>query len=100
MEILLTTHTVLFIGFSMNDNTITNLLEVYAKKFPKSRPHYAFLPDYTSELKIKILKTHRKLFVLPYSKLDNHSELVTLLESLKEQIDERKRILLPGLTLV
>lgn len=93
MEMLLATHTVLFIGFSMNDTTITNLLEIYAKKFPKSRPHYAFLPDYTSDRKIKIMKSHRKLFVLPYSSRDNHVELVDLIQSLSKQIDKRKRIL-------
>lgn len=91
IEMLLTTHTVLFIGFSMNDYTITNLLEVYAKKYPKSRPHYAFLPDYNSERKIRIMKSHRKLFILPYSSLDNHRELVQLLESLEMQIIDRKR---------
>lgn len=91
MEMLLITHTVLFIGFSMNDYTITNFLEVYAKKYPKSRPHYAFLPDYNSERKIRIMKSHRKLFVLPYSSVDNHRELVQLLESLEMQIIDRKR---------
>lgn len=91
IEMLLTTHTVLFIGFSMNDYTITNFLEVYAKKYPKSRPHYAFLPDYNSERKIRIMKSHRKLFILPYSSLDNHRELVQLLESLEMQIIDRKR---------
>jgi hypothetical protein len=93
METLLATHTVLFIGFSMNDTTITNLLEIYAKKFPKSRPHYAFLPDYTSERKIKIMKNHRKLFILPYSSSNNHSELVDLLGSLRLQIDQRKKLI-------
>jgi hypothetical protein len=93
MEMLLTTHTVLFIGFSMNDSTITNLLEVYTKKYPKNRPHYAFLPDYTSERKIRIMKSHRKLFILPYSSKDNHRELVELLGTLEKKIAERKRIL-------
>lgn len=93
MEMLLTTHTVLFIGFSMGDSTITNLLEVYAKKYPRSRPHYAFLPDYLSQRKIRIMKSHRKLFVLPYSSKDNHRQLVELLYELELQIAERKRIL-------
>jgi hypothetical protein len=93
MEMLLTTHTVLFIGFSMDDSTITNLLGVYAKKYPKSRPHYAFLPDYTSNRKIRIMKSHRKLFIIPYSSKDNHKELVELLDALEKQMVERKRIL-------
>lgn len=100
MEMLFTTHTVLFIGFSMNDTTITNLLEVYAKKYPKSRPHYAFLPDYNSDRKIRIMKSHRKLFVLPYSSADEHKELVNLLKSLEQQIVERKRFRAAGPVIV
>jgi hypothetical protein len=93
METLLNTHTVLFIGFSMDDAAITNILGVYAKKYPRSRPHYAFLPDYTSERKIKIMKSHRKLYILPYSSKDNHKELLDLLHALKQQIAVRKRFL-------
>lgn len=93
MEMLLVTHTILFVGFSMNDATITNLLEIYAKKYPKNRPHYAFLPDYTSERKIKIMKHHRKLYVIPYKSDDNHLELSSLVQTLCSKIHERKRIL-------
>ncbi|AOS83413.1 hypothetical protein BIU88_04195 [Chlorobaculum limnaeum] len=94
IETLLNTHTVLFIGFSMDDATITNILAVYAKKYPRSRPHYAFLPDYTSDRKIKIMKSHRKLYILPYSSKDNHQELLVLLNELKQEIEKRKRLLL------
>lgn len=94
IETLLCTHTVVFIGFSMKDAAITNLLEVYAQKFPKSRPHYAFMPDFTSERKIKIMKNYRKLFVIPYDSKDNHKQLTTLIEKLKSQVAQRKRLLL------
>lgn len=94
IETLLNTHTVLFIGFSMDDATIANILAVYAKKYPRSRPHYAFLPDYTSDRKIKIMKSHRKLYILPYSSKDNHQELLVLLNELKQEIEKRKRLLL------
>jgi hypothetical protein len=93
METLFITHTVLFIGFSMDDSAITNLLEVYAKKYPKCRPHYAFLPDYNSNRKIRIMKSHRKLFIMPYSSAHNHRELEDLLNELRRQVAERRRIL-------
>ncbi|WP_312463349.1 SIR2 family protein [Comamonas sp.] len=93
IETLLCTHTVVFIGFSMKDAAITNLLEIYAQKFPKNRPHYAFMPDFKSERKVRIMKSYRKLFVIPYSSNNQHRQLLNLLEKLKIQVDERKRLL-------
>lgn len=93
IETLLCTYTVLFIGFSMKDTAITNLLEIYTQKFPKNRPHYAFMPDFRSDRKNKIMKSYRKLFVIPYDSKNNHKQLQTALDSLKKQIDERKRLL-------
>jgi hypothetical protein len=92
METLLCTHTVVFVGFSMKDAAITNLLEIHTQKFPKNRPHYAFLPDFTSETQMRIMKNHRRLFVIPYSSADNHKQLNTLLEKLRQQIAERRRL--------
>ena len=37
---LLLTHTFLFIGFSMADPAISLFVEMYAHRFPDSRPHY------------------------------------------------------------
>jgi SIR2-like domain len=92
METLLCTHTVIFIGFSMRDTAITNLLEIYAQRYPKSRPHYAFMPDYNSDRKIKIMKNYRKLFILPYQSKNNHKKLTSNLEALQKQIHERRRL--------
>ena len=92
IEMLLNSFTILFIGFSMNDHAITNILDSYAKKYPKSRPHYAFLADYTNEINIRIMKNHRKLFVLPYSSNDKHKELVEIIEDLAKQVENRKKI--------
>lgn len=96
IETLLCTHTVVFIGFSMKDAAITNLLEIYTQKFPKNRPHYAFMPDFKSERQMRIMKSYRKLFVIPYSSKDNHKQLTTLLEKLKTQVNERKRLMAAG----
>lgn len=98
IETLLCTHTVLFIGFSMKDAAITNLLEIYTQKFPKNRPHYAFMPDFESERKAKIMKNYRKLFIIPYSSKDGHKQLTSLVERLKTQVNERKRLVLAGIT--
>lgn len=92
MEALLCTHTVIFIGFSMRDAAITNLLEIYAQRYPKNRPHYAFMPDFNSDRKIKIMKNYRKLFIIPYKSSNNHKQLTSYLESLHNQIDERRRL--------
>lgn len=91
MDTLLMTHTVLFVGFSMNDHVITDLLESHAKRYPKNRPHYAFLPDYFSDRKIKIMKSHRKLFVIPYKSENNHAELTSLFDELLDAISVRKK---------
>ncbi len=96
VETLLCTHTVLFIGFSMKDTAITNLLEIYTQKFPKNRPHYAFMPDFESERKSRIMKNYRKLFIIPYSSKDGHKELTTLVEKLKTQVNERRRLARAG----
>lgn len=92
IEMLLNSFTILFIGFSMKDHAITNILDSYAKKYPKSRPHYAFLADYDNEINIGIMKKHRKLFVLPYSSKDNHAELSEIITDLPRQIEDRKKI--------
>lgn len=96
IETLLCTHTVLFIGFSMKDAAITNLLEIYTQKFPKNRPHYAFMPDFESDRKARIMKNYRKLFIIPYASKDAHKQLTTLVENLKTQVNERKRLALAG----
>lgn len=93
MDTLLCTHTVVFIGFSMKDMAITNLLEIYAKRYPKSRPHYAFLADFNSEEKIRIMKKHRRLFIIPYSSENNHSQLTDYLKELLESVVDRKRLM-------
>lgn len=93
METLLCTHTVIFIGFSMRDAAITNLLEIYAQRYPKNRPHYAFMPDFDSDRKVKIMKNHRKLFIIPYRSKNDHRQLTQHIDSLQKQINERRRFI-------
>lgn len=92
METLLCTHTVIFIGFSMKDAAITNLLEIYAQRYPRNRPHYALMPDFNSERKIRIMKNYRKLFIIPYQSKNDHRQLTAHIDTLQKQINERRRI--------
>lgn len=92
METLLCTHTVIFIGFSMRDAAITNLLEIYAQRYPKNRPHYAFMPDFDSSRKIEIMKKYRKLFIVSYNSKNNHAQLTQHIKTLGRQIETRKKL--------
>ena len=97
LETLLCTHTVVFIGFSMKDAAITNLLEIYAQKYPKSRPHYAFMPDFSSDRRARIMKTYRKLFIFSYDSRGNHRQLTTFVDGLKKQVQQRRKLFSAGL---
>lgn len=92
IEMMLCTHTILFIGFSMNDRAITNILEVYAQKYPRSRPHYAIMADFFSERKIQIMKKCRKLFIIPYESKNQHAELAAILQQLNDEVSRRRRL--------
>lgn len=92
IETLLCTYTILFVGFSMKDPAITNLLEVYTQKYPRNRPHYAFMPDFSSDRKARIMKSCRKLFIIPYDSKDQHRELTVMLEKLRSEVERRRRL--------
>jgi NAD-dependent SIR2 family protein deacetylase len=94
IEILLVTHTFLFIGFSMNDPAISHLVEMHAQLLPKSRPHYIFLPGEMPEKYIDIMKRLRRLFVLPYSTDNNHAALIELIKELADKAQARRRAIL------
>ncbi|MNT26569.1 hypothetical protein D3C72_1621500 [compost metagenome] len=87
---ILMSYTVMFVGFSMSDPAISQLIEVYAQKFPSLRPHYIVQPSGSGMTEIS--KTLRKLYVLEYDNpKDDHAELPHLLNSLaKEGAAKRK----------
>lgn len=94
IETLLLTHTLVFVGFSMDDPAITHLIEMYANKYNKCRPHYIFTSGPVQE-KIKAMsKKFRKLYIIDYSPDNNHEELVKLIESLASQTNTRRKSLL------
>lgn len=93
IETLLLSYTVLFVGFSMNDPAISYVVEMYAQNVPGARPHYMFLAGRHSDEYIQISKKLRRLFIIPYSPDDNHSELTELMENLSKRVDLRRRLL-------
>lgn len=92
-ETVLTTHTVLFVGFSLADPAIGQLLDMHASKLPRSRPHYAVLAgDYSSNYR-ESLKRTRKVYILTYKHTTNHANLPKLLEELNDARNKRARVL-------
>jgi len=90
---LLATHTLLFIGFSLADPAVTSLVERHASRFPDARPHYIIQPGPISDQIVQINKELRRLFVISYNSINNHAELVDLVEDLAEKgLARRKEI--------
>lgn len=94
IETLLITHTFVFIGFSMSDPTISYLIDMHAQHLPKSRPHYIFLPGEMPKKYIDITKTLRRLFIVPYSDVNNHAELIELVNKLAVDAQVHRRSIL------
>jgi hypothetical protein len=91
IETLLTTYTVLFIGFSMNDPALSRLVEMHAHRYPLSRPHYIFTAG-PIDIKVKdINKRLRKLYVMEYSPEDNHSQLIDHISELGVKAKAKRR---------
>lgn len=94
IETLLLTHTFLFLGFSMNDPSISYLVEMHAQSYPGNRPHYIFLPGPISPQIEAITKRLRRLFIMPYSPENGHKELVTRITELADNgINRRKELI-------
>ena len=91
---LLLTHTFLFIGFSMSDPAISMLIEMFAHRFPESRPHYILSSSKFSDKEIALWKLKRKMYVHTYSSASNHRELTASIEELCNQVKIRRAELL------
>ena len=91
IETILLTHTVLFVGFSLADPAIAQIIENYAHNIPSARPHYIFLSGKPSEKYIEINKDLRKIFIMPYSDKNNHAELTQKFQSLLAEVNIRRR---------
>lgn len=91
IETVLLTHTVLFVGFSLNDPAIAQVIENYAHNIPNARPHYIFLSGTHTEKFVEINKELRRIFIIPYNKRDNHIELTELFKKIAALVDNRRR---------
>ncbi|MGE9761589.1 SIR2 family protein [Pseudomonas sp. PDM20] len=91
METVLLTHTVLFIGFSLGDPAIAQIIENYAHNMPNARPHYIFLAGNQSDKFIEINKDLRKIYIMPYDKRNNHQELTEIFKQISADVDVRRR---------
>lgn len=91
IETILLTHTVLFVGFSLNDPAISQIIENYAHNIPNARPHYIFLSGKHSEKFIEINKELRRIFIMPYSSQNNHAQLTNIFQNILNLVETRRR---------
>lgn len=91
LEALLLNYTFLYVGFSMDDPAISSLMEMYALRYPNSRPHYIFSPKEIPQNIVDIHKKLRKLVVMQYDPKDNHRDLVNIVERLAVEAKDRYR---------
>jgi len=96
---LLLTHTFLFVGFSMADPAISLMVEMFAHRFPDTRPHYILTGGPIRQEVRDLWKSLRKLYVIPYNKAENHRELITGLTELNENIQSRRAELIASQSL-
>ena len=90
LRILLATYTVVFVGFSMADPAISSLVEQYAFRYPRGRPHYILQAGPTDPDIAEINKSLRKLFVIEYDPANNHEQLVSVIEAMVERMNSRR----------
>lgn len=76
----------------MDDPAITSLMELYALRYPKARPHYIISPQDTPENIIEINRKLRKLSVIQYDNSSgDHSNLAPLVIEMGKQATEKQR---------
>ncbi|TBN08087.1 hypothetical protein EYC79_21345 [Agrobacterium cavarae] len=90
MDCLLLNYTFLFVGFSMDDPAIVGLMEGYAFRYPKARPHYIFAAEGGSQRITDINQKLRKLISLKYDARDDHLLLPTHLRELAQLMHKRR----------
>lgn len=94
LETMLLNYTFLFIGFSMDDPAIASLMEMYALRYFKARPHYIVSPEGTAANILEINKRIRKLVAITYDSSGNHTKLPPLISELAKQTKTRRKEIL------
>lgn len=90
LRVLLSTHTVLFVGFSMSDPAISSLVEQYAFRFPDGRPHYIIQAGPVDPLIIEINRSLRKLYAIEYDPVNSHEQLVFVIDEMFRRMTSRR----------
>lgn len=91
---LLLNYTFLFVGFSMEDPAICSLMEMYALRYKKARPHYLFSGEGTPENILEINRNLRKLKIIEYDSSNNHEKLPDVISSLSIAARNKKKEIL------
>ena len=90
LESIFLTHTILFIGYSINDPEIQLILENNIITYPSSNPHYATMPQGAHSSILSAFKTTNNIDILEYDSANNHAELLECLKELCVQVEERR----------
>lgn len=93
LESIFLTHTILFIGYSVNDPEIQLILENNIITYPSSNPHYATMPQGSHASIISAFRTTNNIDVLEYDSANNHSELLDCLRELCMQVEDRRSVM-------
>ena len=98
VEAVLTSFTVVFVGFSMSDPAIALLIEKYVQKYPNLRPHYIFQQEPIDRSVEDISRRLRRLHPIKYAAGANHEDLPVKIEELRKQAEARRKELLAEAT--
>lgn len=84
LESLFLTHTVLFLGYSLNDPDINLLLDTAANTKSSSSPHFVFVKDDVHPELQKHWKTNYNISTIPYG--SDHDHFIPSIELLYEKV--------------
>lgn len=93
LESIFLTHTILFIGYSINDPEIQLILENNIITYPSSNPHYATMPEGSHPSILSAFKNTNNIDILEYDSANNHAELLDCLNNLCSQVEERRSVM-------
>lgn len=98
VEAVLTSFTVIFIGFSMSDPAIALLIERHVQKYPNLRPHYIFQQEPIDRSVEDVSRRLRRLHPIRYAAGDGHDDLPIKIEELRIQAEVRRKELIADAT--
>lgn len=92
LDAAILSHTFLFIGCGVNDPDINLMLENQNFKFPQSKPHYLVTSSKISDDLEESLRTNRNIKCIKYDPKNNHSELVSIISLLIENVEKENSV--------